>query len=43
MTKPDVIFKLEQESAPRTAGNSVNQGLPGGSAHSGQGGGYIVQ
>ncbi|XP_058529135.1 zinc finger protein 717-like [Ochotona princeps] len=27
MTKPDVIFKLEQESAPWTVEKSVNQGL----------------
>ncbi|XP_058524245.1 zinc finger protein 569-like [Ochotona princeps] len=28
MTKPDVIFKLEQESAPWTVENSVKQRLP---------------
>ncbi|XP_040853389.1 zinc finger protein 334-like [Ochotona curzoniae] len=28
MTKPDVIFKLEQESAPWIVEKSVNQRLP---------------
>ncbi|XP_058515907.1 KRAB domain-containing protein 4-like, partial [Ochotona princeps] len=28
IAKPDVIFKLEQESVHRTGENSVNQGVP---------------
>ncbi|XP_058511096.1 zinc finger protein 334-like [Ochotona princeps] len=28
LTKPDVILKLEQDSAPRTVDKAVNQGLP---------------
>ena len=43
MRKPDVIFKLEQESAPWIVETSVYQELPGRSAHSGQGSWYYSQ
>ena len=38
MTKPDLIFKLEQGAEPWMGEECLHQSLPGQSAHNGQGG-----